>query len=59
MTDPIEDDVREALHRKAQFVSDQAIERLSSTDYNLRTTSWQKTVRASLVNFARALRRHR
>ena len=56
MTDPLEDDVREALHRKAKSVPDQATERLCSTDYNPRSASWQQ-VRAFLASLTRAVRR--
>jgi hypothetical protein len=57
MTDPLEDEVREALHRKAKSVPDQAIERLSSTDYNARSSSWRQAVRAFLASLTRAVRR--
>ena len=56
MTDPLEDEVREALYRKAKSVPDQAIERLSSIDYNPRTASWRQAVRAILDNLTRAFR---
>jgi hypothetical protein len=57
MTDPLEDDVREALHRLAKSVPDQAIERLCSTDYNPRSASWQQAVRAFLASLTRSVRR--
>jgi hypothetical protein len=56
MTDPLEDDVREALHRRAKSVPDEVIERLSSTDYNPRTPSWRHAVRAFLVSLTRVVR---
>ena len=37
MTDPFEDDVREALRLKATQIPEQAVEHLRSTDYEPRT----------------------
>ena len=51
MTGPLENDVINALRRKANSVPDAAIERLSSIDYNPRTASWQRAVRVAMANF--------
>jgi hypothetical protein len=57
MTEPLEDEVREALHRKGTSVPGKAIEGLCSTDYNPRSSSWQQAVRAFLASLTRAVRR--
>lgn len=59
MTDPLEHEIREALHREAESVPVQAIERVCSTDYKPRTANWQQAVRASLATLTRAVRPHR
>jgi hypothetical protein len=59
MTDPLENDVREALRHKACFVPDQSIERVSSIDYDPRAARWPQTVRAAIANFIDGVRRCR
>ena len=59
MTDPLENDVRDALRHNARFVPDQAIERLSSIDYHPRAASWPRTLRIAIVNSIDRVRRCR
>jgi hypothetical protein len=59
MTDPLENDVRDALRHNAHFVPDQAIDRVSSIDYHPRAASWAKIVRVAIVNSIEGVRRCR
>jgi hypothetical protein len=56
MADPLENDVREALRNKARSVPDQALERVSSIDYNPRTAGWQQAVRVAIANLMGGVR---